>query len=408
MGDRPAISRAASPPGRAGFVRRFLDWDPLAWDMVDRCRLVAWIMLPFSAGYWVLDEIVLLRPSIAPYYDFARLGPFQRVLAAFILAWVVLLAVSPWFRRRAPRGDKALVWITIQLYSVGNAVAAAWAGLVTTPHVMVLIGGVAVAFFLFDLRAVVGGMISASVVIAASLVGTLAGWIPYAPMLARAPYMDGHLSSWWLAFMSVISLAVGLALITLFVYLTARLRDRERRLHEIARTDPLTGVSNRRRFLELFAREFERVHRYGGELSCVMLDLDHFKAINDRHGHAAGDRVLVAAAEAFRGSLRTADVIARWGGEEFALLLPQTNLAGAQAVAERCRRALEEATITAEGERVPVTVSVGVAGLRGGGLDSPDALMRSADEALYEAKSSGRNRVVSVRPPAVALSRSVT
>jgi diguanylate cyclase (GGDEF)-like protein len=404
VGDSPALSRA---PGRSRFVRLFLEWNPLEWGVVDRCRLVACIMLPFSLGYWILDEIVVLRPSLAPYYDFTRLGPFQHVLEAFILAWVALLALAPWFRRRAPRGEKALVWITIQLYSVGNAVAAVWAGLVTTPHVMVLIGGVAVAFFLFDLRAVVSGMISASVIIAASIVGTLAGWIPYAPMLARAPYVDGRISPWWLAFMGVISLAVGLALITLFVYLTTRLRDRELQLHEVARTDPLTGVSNRRRFLELFALEFERVQRYGGELSCVMLDLDHFKGINDRYGHAVGDRVLVAAADAFRSSLRTADVIARWGGEEFALLLPQTNLTGAQAVAERCRRALEEATITAEGARIRVTVSVGVAGLRGGGVDSPDALMRSADAALYEAKHSGRNRVVSVPPPPVALPRSV-
>jgi diguanylate cyclase (GGDEF)-like protein len=224
----------------------------------------------------------------------------------------------------------------------------------------------------------------------------LAGVIPYAPLLARAPYVDGHVSGWWLFAMSVISVAAGLALVTLFVYLTARLRDREARLHEIARTDPLTGVSNRRRFLEVFAVEFERAQRYGGELSCVMLDLDHFKSINDRYGHVVGDRVLVAAAEAFRSSLRTADVIARWGGEEFALLLPHTNLAGAQAVAERCRRTLEEAVIATEGVEVGVTVSVGVSGFPGDGLDSPDSLMRSADAALYEAKSRGRNRVVSV------------
>jgi len=199
--------------------------------------------------------------------------------------------------------------------------------------------------------------------------------------------------------MSVVSGVAALSLITLFAYLTARLRDRERRLYDIARTDPLTGVSNRRRFLEIFGVEFARAKRYGGELSCVMLDLDHFKDINDRYGHDVGDRVIVTAADAFRGILRTADVIARWGGEEFALLLPHTNLTGAQAVAERCRRALEEVTIVADGETIGVTVSLGVASLPGDGLDTPDALMRSADEALYEAKSCGRNRVVSVRRP---------
>jgi diguanylate cyclase (GGDEF)-like protein len=196
----------------------------------------------------------------------------------------------------------------------------------------------------------------------------------------------------------------AVALITLFAYLTARLRDRERRLRDLAWTDPLTGVSNRRRFLELFAVEFERAKRYGEELSCVMLDLDHFKGVNDRYGHLVGDRVLVAAADAFRSSLRAADVIARWGGEEFAVLLPHTDLAGAQAVAERCRRALEDVVVQAGAARVGITVSVGVAGFPDARLDGPDALMRSADDALYQAKSSGRNCVVSVRPqtPAVA------
>lgn len=381
---------------RSRLRRVFLEWNPLEWGVVDRCRLVALIMLPFSCGYWLLDEVVLVRPSIAPYYDFALLAVFQRLLVVYIVAWLVLLALVPWLRRRAPRGERTLVWTTIQLYSLGNAVATVGGGVVTTPHVMVLVGGVAVAFFLFEPRAVVAGMVTALLVLAGSVAGMLAGVIPYAPLLARAPYVDGHVSGWWLFAMSVISVAAGLALVTLFVYLTARLRDREARLHEIARTDPLTGVSNRRRFLEVFAVEFERAQRYGGELSCVMLDLDHFKSINDRYGHVVGDRVLVAAAEAFRSSLRTADVIARWGGEEFALLLPHTNLAGAQAVAERCRRTLEEAVIATEGVEVGVTVSVGVSGFPGDGLDSPDSLMRSADAALYEAKSRGRNRVVSV------------
>jgi len=391
---------------RSRIRRAFLEWNPLEWTMVDRCLLVAWIMLLFSGGYWLLDEIVLLRPEIAPYYDLAFLGAFQRALTGFVLVWVGLLALGPWFRRRAPRGERALVVLTIQLYSLGNAVAAVCTGPATTPHVIVLVGGVGVGFFLFEWRAVVSGLLSASLVIAASVVATIAGWIPYAPLLARPPYVDGHVSPWWIAVMSVVTTAAGLALITLFAYLTARLRDRERRLHDVARTDPLTGVSNRRRFLEVFAVEFDRAKRYGDELSCVMLDLDHFKGINDRYGHVVGDRVLVAAAEAFRTSLRTPDVIARWGGEEFALLLPHTSLAGAHAVAERCRRALEEAVVAADGDRVVVTVSVGVAAFPSAGLDTPDSLMRSADEALYEAKSRGRNRVESVVPPAPsALSR---
>jgi diguanylate cyclase (GGDEF)-like protein len=373
--------------------------------MIDRCRLVAWIMLPFCGGYWILNEVVLLRPSVAPYYDLAFLHGFQRALTLYILAWVALLALGPLLRRRAPRGERAFVWTTIQLYSVGNAVATASVGPVTTPYAMVLVGGMAVAFFLFDTRAVVAGMFSAGLVLAASIVGWLAGWIRYAPVLARAPYAGDRVASCWFVFMSALTVGAGLALVTIFVYLTARLRDREDRLHEIARTDPLTGVSNRRRFIEALTREFERAKRYESELSCVMLDLDHFKSINDRHGHAVGDRVLLAAANAFRANLRTADVIARWGGEEFVLLLPQTSLVGAQAVAERCRRALEEIRITVDGQPIAATVSIGVAGFPGAGVDTADALVRSADFALYEAKSHGRNCVVSALQVAAGMLR---
>ena len=378
--------------------RAFLAWNPLEWDAVDRCRLVAWIMLAFCGGYWILNEAVLLRPSIAPYYDRAFLGGFQYALTAFILSWIAVLTVGPRLRRRGPGAERVLVWITSQLYFVGNAVAAVCVGPVTTPYLLVLVGGVAVAFFLFDTRAVLAGMASGALVLGTSLVGALAGWIPYAPLLAREPYVGGRLATWWFLFMAAIGIGAGLALVTLFVYLTARLRDREERLREVAGTDPLTGVANRRRFLEALTLEFERAQRYGGELSCVMLDLDHFKSINDRYGHAVGDRVLVAAAEAFRGSLRAADVIARWGGEEFVLLLPQTGVTGAHAVAERCRRALEQVDIPMDGQLISVTVSVGLAVFPGARIESSDALVRSADEALYQAKNLGRNRVVSVPP----------
>ena len=400
MGD-PIVTSGVVQLERSRWRRAFVEWDPLERSVTDRCMLVAWLMLPFSAGYWLLDEVVLLRPDIAPYYDFAFLASFQHVLAGFVLAWVALLALGPWFRKRAPRGERALVWVTIQLYSIGNAVAAVCAGPVTTPHVIVLVGGVAVGFFLFEPRDVVSGMVAAFLVIAASIVGMLEGWMPYAPLLARAPYEGGHVSTWWIALTGVVTAAAGLALVTLFAYLTARLRDRERRLNEAARTDPLTGVANRRRFLEVFTHEFERSRRYGSSLSCVILDLDHFKSINDRYGHAVGDKVLVAAADAFRRSLRVADSIARWGGEEFVLLLPQTNQEGAEAVADRCRRSLEDVRVTTDQGAVGVTVSLGVATYPHPHLQSPDALLRRADEALYEAKKGGRNRVVSIPPPAM-------
>jgi diguanylate cyclase (GGDEF)-like protein len=172
---------------------------------------------------------------------------------------------------------------------------------------------------------------------------------------------------------------------------TLALSEANERLAEVSRTDELTGVPNRRAFIAAAGQELARAQRSGRSPSLVMLDLDHFKAINDCHGHAAGDAVLRAVADTLRRSLRGQDVVARWGGEEFILLLPETDLGGAAHVAEAIRQALAGLAVTFDGTSLTVTGSLGVARLpAGGSLD--DAAAR-ADHALYRAKELGRNRV---------------
>jgi len=169
-----------------------------------------------------------------------------------------------------------------------------------------------------------------------------------------------------------------------------------------AATDGLTGLLNRR---ELDARATELIalsRRHSRPLSCLMIDIDHFKGVNDTHGHAAGDEVLRQVAQRIRGASRSSDVSGRYGGEEFILLLPETDTSGAVAVAEKVRSVVAEAPVQAqrpEGGQVaiPVRVSIGVA-TREPAMMEPDALYAAADAALYQAKQSGRNRVM-VAPP---------
>ena len=168
------------------------------------------------------------------------------------------------------------------------------------------------------------------------------------------------------------------------------------RLHDIVQfqaiTDELTGLVNRRRFLDALHSEIARGKRLGGRLSVVLADLDGFKEINDRFGHHAGDEVLIAFADLLRAHGRDVDVAARLGGEEFAVLLPETGLDGARSVADRLCRSLAELQIPlGAGEKVMVTASFGVAEL--GESQSVDALLRAADSALYRAKEHGKNRV---------------
>jgi len=167
------------------------------------------------------------------------------------------------------------------------------------------------------------------------------------------------------------------------------------RLHEIVQrqaiTDELTGLVNRRRFLAALDAEIVRASRLGGTLSVVLADLDDFKRINDRFGHPTGDIVLLKFADLIRAHVREVDVPGRLGGEEFSILLPETDAQGALAGAERLRQALAEQPFELEGRAVEVTASFGVAELTPG--HSADELLRSADAALYRAKEQGKNQV---------------
>ena len=161
----------------------------------------------------------------------------------------------------------------------------------------------------------------------------------------------------------------------------------------MATTDALTGLLNRRAFLESTGREVARTRRYNDKLSVVLLDVDHFKQINDRRGHAAGDVVLSTLGKLLSGAVRTCDIVARWGGEEFVIVLPSTPLEGAEEVAERIRGQLAAAQIVdSGGEVLPVTASFGVATYTGS--ESLEQVIDRADRAMYLAKSGGRNRVV--------------
>lgn len=171
-----------------------------------------------------------------------------------------------------------------------------------------------------------------------------------------------------------------------------RIRAREE-LERLASTDPLTGLKNRRVFFERLEEEVRRARRYEHAVSVLLLDVDHFKKINDTHGHPAGDAVLEALAGRVATFARETDLVARYGGEEMAVLLPNSDERGARALAERLREGVEALEVAWEEAPIPVRVSVGVACLEGP-ADRADRLVARADRCLYSAKQKGRNRVI--------------
>ncbi len=166
----------------------------------------------------------------------------------------------------------------------------------------------------------------------------------------------------------------------------------EAELVELARRDPLTGMANRRYFFERANQEFLRARRYLTPLSIAWMDIDHFKRINDDHGHAAGDEMLKSLFHESQNLLRETELLARIGGEEFAVLMPDTGLEGASHLAERIRQAVAGHTLIFNGQEIRCTISIGIATLRPTDTGIEECLRR-ADHAMYRAKQQGRNRV---------------
>jgi diguanylate cyclase (GGDEF)-like protein len=194
-----------------------------------------------------------------------------------------------------------------------------------------------------------------------------------------------------------IVVALVLYSVSLLIYRNSLSADVLRRL---ATTDPLTGTFNRRHFMDLMAREQRRADRYGAIYSLLMVDIDHFKKVNDGYGHQVGDQAIQAMADACKKLMRPTDIVARYGGEEFIITLTHTDLAGALKVAERLRVAVADIALPTEQGALNFTISIGVSTYAK--ASRLEQIIAAADHALYAAKAGGRNRVCSEETAAPA------
>jgi diguanylate cyclase (GGDEF)-like protein len=216
---------------------------------------------------------------------------------------------------------------------------------------------------------------------------------PFTPFPMGARPVD---AVWLAIFMWVVFTHAALAAV-LFLAMTLERREAEQR--SFALSDPLTGLMNRRAFADFAARVNRRRVGQRSRLALMVLDLDHFKSINDRFGHDVGDRLLCAFADLAEASVRPSDQLFRMGGEEFCFVLPDTTTMDAIAVGERIRKALEATVIETAGGPAAATVSIGIAASQF--AVEAEVLLAAADAAVYEAKARGRNRVVVAEPGAI-------
>lgn len=372
---------------------RFNFADVLDWSAVDKGILLPLILIPIYAQYLLWAGYVLLRDDRTLLADVVFLEGQGSVVMDFIVGALALLALGAALRRRWPDA-RWYQYLCALYYSLTLMYCGYIIGALSFAAGVVLVGAPLVGFILLD-RAVVYVAWAAAVVamLVASYAGAI-GLVQYAPAIVPPVPGDSANQLFWTTSTIYFAAPHLVIIMALADFLLGRWREREKAFRTLSYTDVLTGVHNRRSVLQLLEREVAKRHRRGAPVSVVLVDLDHFKQVNDTWGHPAGDRVLTTASAILADCLRQSDALGRVGGEEFLLVLPDTDIDGARVIAERCRQRLAETNITAEnGVTFQVTGSFGISGnARDPGI-AVDALVAAADDALYRAKQNGRNRV---------------
>jgi diguanylate cyclase len=385
-------------------VRAVLNPDPAVRDQLRvttlrRLRTVSLIAVPVHAAH------------LLGFWGATTATPAQRdwrtgILLAHALLLVFMVGVSFATSESRQRPDGAIArlvpWASLGVFLMAGAAIAAVDQLVTSSITPFLVG------------CAVAGLV-----------------LLVSPVAALGVYVAGYGLFWWLLGLTqpdpsvllsnrvngltAIALGIGLMLLqwraeVRNVVQRRRIEDQQQELvarnlelDRLATHDELTGLINRRHLGLMAERELAAMRRHGQETCLLLIDVDDFKLVNDRFGHPVGDRLLQQLAERMSARLRASDLLARWGGEEFLVLLPRTDVDGALDVAEQLRRSVKGSPFA--GIDGPVTISVGVAPLQPSVAAPLEVAYRSADRALYEAKSSGRDRVVITGPRGAAASR---
>jgi diguanylate cyclase (GGDEF)-like protein len=362
------------------------------WPELDR----ALALLGFCLLYAVLAAFTLWalpHTSTAPYLDPEVLELSFDLNTIAGIFWLGLLAIGM-YARRNQRPYRYILWLLAASYAVFFSTVMYILGLYTTPLWLMLASGLMLALLLLDRVIVHSAALLAAFTLMLLSLGEHTRFLPHAPLFKHPPYTPtGALDPTWNAAMTFASWALLLIIWGIGDSLVTRWRQREESLKKLSTIDSLTGLANRRHFMEVMRRECGRSERTGRPISLLMCDADHFKRVNDDHGHSAGDEVLIGLAQVLSEGVREfTDLVGRLGGEEFAVLLPDADLAVAISVAERIRKAAEARVFEVEGTKFSVTFSVGAASSNSVGTD-PSALLHVADVMLYRSKKSGRNRV---------------
>ena len=366
--------------------------NPLDWTLIDRQILLGSLLLlvPAVFGGWLIATLIL-----APTYLSGTIAMLLLVLYGLQGAGIIgflMAAVTHRHRRQDWPAFENFIVVSflISVFASGYA-----SGTVFSQGLLVCAIGLNVATALISIRKIYFAYLSVAVFVGLMAISDFMHLLPVAPLFIKPPLQsNGNLTLGWLGIQVLIAVVL-LAITRINIAVISRWMERENLYREMSTIDGLTRLSNRRSFIERGLSEFQRAQRMTlKSVSCVMVDLDHFKSINDNWGHHAGDQVLVAASSVLMESTRQYDEVGRYGGEEFAILMPGLSLTEATSAAERIRENIAATRVDVDGHELSITASLGVACFPGTGIMNLNDLIKAADQALYRAKESGRNRVV--------------
>ncbi|WP_171294976.1 GGDEF domain-containing protein [Acinetobacter sp. WCHA29] len=368
---------------------QFWEHEPLInWNMLKKCILLLILASLISLFGIIWDSFVLLNPFTWQWVNLPLVR--SKLWTNVIMLFVFLSLIMPCFIYK----DKSWVQEIIPILSVQVVT-------VLLCHIGYLIGSfspatmvayvsvVGVGLVLFDRKMIYCALVPATIALLFCNFLSVYGVLQYAPIFKLEVLNQAQMHPFWVGSMFFFLLPILIACLLLFESLLKQWRIRETAIQVLSLLDPLTNVMNRRSI----SNHLERLHQQPNQLySIVLLDLDHFKNINDQFGHSVGDQVLINVAKCLANNLRDRDMIGRFGGEEFILLLPNTTPAQAQNVAERCRLAIGELKFTSEDhQEFSISASFGISSTLS--ADEPHLIISQADQALYAVKASGRNQV---------------
>ncbi|MDX1692179.1 MAG: GGDEF domain-containing protein [Ketobacteraceae bacterium] len=364
--------------------------NPMDWSGVDRVMLSALAIAPWDLLQAALGFFLVAHPDVIPFLDTGVLEALSYYLLGCGALWLIVLGIAIYLRRYQEHNE-LLEWLVLLLpIPLILPIASAY-GILTSSVLSAIVAISMLGFFLFETRKMLVTVFLSFILIVVAIALAMTGLIPVKPLYREVAMGPG--AYWWMGGQLLITIYPLFCGILMTMFFLKGLRAREDKIRELSRRDGLTNVWNRRYLMEIFEREVQVAKRNRAPISFIMIDLDHFKKINDEYGHKMGDRALECAAAVLKNALRTTDSLGRYGGEEFAVVLPDCSITAAREVAERCREAVEATTVEYNGCAIQLTASVGATTVIDPADVGIDTIIERADQALYKSKGAGRNRV---------------